>query len=99
AAPKLPSMRCRRCRAGVRASTTFGFAARKKQRASSRRPRAWGRASWSSASPGHPPALAQVDDPPPLLYVKGRLELAEMPIVAVVGARERFSYPHDRTWG
>lgn len=37
--------------------------------------------------PGYPPALAQVDAPPPLLYVKGRLELAEMPIVAIVGAR------------
>ena len=29
---------------------------------------------------GYPPALAQVDAPPPLIYVKGRLELAEMPI-------------------
>jgi DNA processing protein len=37
--------------------------------------------------PGYPPALAQVDAPPPLLYVKGRLELAEIPIVAIVGAR------------
>lgn len=37
--------------------------------------------------PGYPPALAQVDGPPPLLYVKGRLELADMPIVAIVGAR------------
>lgn len=37
--------------------------------------------------PGYPPALAQVDAPPPLIYVKGRLELADMPIVAIVGAR------------
>ena len=36
---------------------------------------------------GYPPALAQVDAAPPLIYVKGRLELAEMPIVAIVGAR------------
>lgn len=36
---------------------------------------------------GYPTALAQVDGPPPLIYVKGRLELAEMPIVAIVGAR------------
>ena len=36
---------------------------------------------------GYPPALAQVDAPPPLLYVKGRLDLAMAPIVAVVGAR------------
>jgi DNA processing protein len=36
---------------------------------------------------GYPPALAQVDAPPPLIYVKGRLELSAMPIVAIVGAR------------
>ena len=36
---------------------------------------------------GYPPALAQVDAPPPLLYVKGRLALGMAPIVAVVGAR------------
>lgn len=37
--------------------------------------------------PGYPPALAQVDAPPPLLYAKGRLDLADGPIVAMVGAR------------
>ena len=37
--------------------------------------------------PGYPPALAQVDAPPPLLYVKGRLDLADIPIVSIVGAR------------
>jgi DNA processing protein len=37
--------------------------------------------------PGYPPALAQIDAPPPLLYVKGRLDLAGIPIVAIVGAR------------
>jgi len=36
---------------------------------------------------GYPPALAHVDAPPPLLYAKGRLELAEGPIVAMVGAQ------------
>lgn len=36
---------------------------------------------------GYPLALAHVDAPPPLIYVKGRLELADMPIVAIVGAR------------
>jgi DNA processing protein len=36
---------------------------------------------------GYPPALAQVDAPPPLLYAKGKLELAESPIAAMVGAR------------
>ncbi len=37
--------------------------------------------------PGYPPALARVDAPPPLLYVKGQLELTERPIIAMVGAR------------
>jgi DNA processing protein len=37
--------------------------------------------------PGYPPALAHVDAPPPLLYIKGRAELAAFPIVALVGAR------------
>jgi predicted Rossmann fold nucleotide-binding protein DprA/Smf involved in DNA uptake len=37
--------------------------------------------------PGYPPALAQVDAPPPLLCVKGRLDLPDIPIVAIVGAR------------
>jgi hypothetical protein len=36
---------------------------------------------------GYPPALAHVDAPPPLLYTKGRLDLADGPIVAMVGAR------------
>lgn len=36
---------------------------------------------------GYPPALAQVDCPPPLVYVKGRLGLCEMPAVAIVGSR------------
>jgi len=37
--------------------------------------------------PGYPPALAQVDSPPPFLYAKGWLDLADIPIVAIVGAR------------
>ncbi|MGD9502112.1 MAG: DNA-processing protein DprA [Methyloceanibacter sp.] len=37
--------------------------------------------------PGYPPALAHVDAPPPLIYIKGRAELAAFPIVAIVGAR------------
>ena len=36
---------------------------------------------------GYPPALSHVDAPTPLLYAKGRLDLADTPIVAVVGAR------------
>ncbi len=37
--------------------------------------------------PGYPPALAEVDAPPPLLYVKGNLDLAAAPVIALVGAR------------
>ena len=37
--------------------------------------------------PGYPPALAQVDAPPPLLYAKGKLDLADIPIVSIVGTR------------
>ncbi len=44
---------------------------------------------------GYPPALAQVDAPPPLIYAKGKLELAESPIVAIVGARNVL--PSDRS--
>ena len=40
-----------------------------------------------SASLDIRPRLAQVDAPPPLLYAKGKLELANIPIVAIVGAR------------
>ena len=36
---------------------------------------------------GYPPALAQIDAPPPLVYAKGNLDLAMSPIVALVGAR------------
>jgi DNA processing protein len=38
--------------------------------------------------PGYPMALAVLDAPPPLLYVKGRVELLNRPIVAVVGSRQ-----------
>lgn len=37
--------------------------------------------------PGYPSLLAHLDAPPPLLYVKGNLQLAERPAVAIVGAR------------
>lgn len=38
--------------------------------------------------PGYPAALSALDHPPPLLYVKGRTELLNMPGVAVVGSRK-----------
>lgn len=37
--------------------------------------------------PGYPPALAAVEVPPPLLYVKGDTSHLTRPIVAIVGAR------------
>jgi DNA processing protein len=37
--------------------------------------------------PGYPPALAALDAPPPLLYVKGDLAHLTRPMVAIVGAR------------
>jgi len=41
---------------------------------------AWG-------EPGYPPYLAQIDDAPPLIAMKGHLHLTEKRAVAVVGAR------------
>lgn len=37
--------------------------------------------------PGYPPALAAIDAPPPMLYIKGRMELLHRPGVAIVGSR------------
>jgi DNA processing protein len=37
--------------------------------------------------PAYPPALLSITDPPPLLYVKGRLDLLHARCVAVVGSR------------
>ena len=38
--------------------------------------------------PGYPAALAAVDAPPPMLYIKGRAELLARPAVAIVGSRQ-----------
>lgn len=38
--------------------------------------------------PGYPSALAAIDAPPPLIYVKGRVELLQRPSVAIVGSRQ-----------
>lgn len=37
--------------------------------------------------PGYPELLAQIPDPPLLLYIKGRVELLASPMLAVVGSR------------
>jgi len=41
----------------------------------------------ATGEPGYPAPLAAVDPPPPLIWVKGRLEILLSPAVAVVGAR------------
>ncbi len=38
--------------------------------------------------PGYPPALAAIDSPPPLLYVRGQLTTLASEMVAIVGSRE-----------
>ncbi|MEO1420487.1 MAG: DNA-processing protein DprA, partial [Pseudomonadota bacterium] len=38
--------------------------------------------------PGYPRRMALTDVPPPMLYVRGRLDLLNQPSVAIVGARQ-----------
>lgn len=48
-----------------------------------------GHAALSLADPEYPAALLAVDDPPPLLWASGRLELLAAPrLLAIVGSRE-----------
>lgn len=53
--------------------------------------RAWleapGNAIVTLSDPAYPPMLLATHDPPPLLYVRGRLELLHAPSVAIVGSR------------
>lgn len=42
-------------------------------------------------SPDYPDALAEIADPPPLLWARGRLDLLRRPMVAMVGARNASS--------
>jgi DNA processing protein len=46
-----------------------------------------GNALFTLADPSYPPRLLAMPDPPPLLYVKGRLDLLHARAVAVVGSR------------
>jgi DNA processing protein len=46
-----------------------------------------GAAPLFTIEPGYPPALAALDAPPPLLYIRGDAALLTRPIVAIVGAR------------
>jgi DNA processing protein len=49
--------------------------------------RAMGAHPLFTIEPGYPPALAAVDVPPPLLYVKGDASHLTRPMLAIVGAR------------
>ncbi|HLX03284.1 MAG TPA: DNA-processing protein DprA [Trinickia sp.] len=46
-----------------------------------------GNAIVTLGDPAYPPALLTMPDPPPLLYVKGRMELLHAKSVAIVGSR------------
>jgi DNA processing protein len=45
----------------------------------------------------YPTALRNLPQPPPILYVQGRLELLERPGIAVVGTRRHSTYGRDAT--
>ena len=42
--------------------------------------------------PRYPPLLQRIEDPPPLLYVHGRIDAADQRAIAVVGTRQPTSY-------
>jgi DNA processing protein len=44
------------------------------------------------ADPDFPAALRDIPEPPPLLFVRGRLELLRQPAVAIVGSRDHTAY-------
>lgn len=49
---------------------------------------ACGSAPLFTIEPGFPAALASIDMPPPMIYVRGRVELLGRPMVAIVGSRD-----------
>jgi DNA processing protein len=52
------------------------------------RARAAGAQPLFTIEPGYPAALAALEAPPPLLYVKGRPELLNRAVIAIVGSRQ-----------
>jgi DNA processing protein len=72
-------------RRGGRAIRICAPAAAEKELA---RARAAGAEPVFTIEPGYPRALAALDAPPPLLYLKGRRELLNRPAVAIVGSRQ-----------
>jgi len=71
-----------------RGGRTIRLCAREDAEAELQRSRAAGAEPLFTIEPGYPAALAVLDAPPPLLYVKGRRELLNRPIIAVVGSRQ-----------
>ncbi len=47
--------------------------------------------------PGYPPALANIEAPPPMLYVRGDTGLLTRPAVAIVGSRQASAAGHKLT--
>lgn len=50
-----------------------------------------------TVEPGYPAALAAIDPPPPLVYVKGDTALLTRPAIAIVGSREASAAGHKLT--
>lgn len=49
-------------------------------------------------SPAYPAALAEIDDPPPVLYARGRTALLATPQIAVVGSRNASRQGCENAW-
>lgn len=47
------------------------------------------------SDPRYPARLLELEDPPPLLFARGRLELLERPALAIIGTRRPTSYGRD----
>jgi DNA processing protein len=71
-----------------RAGRTIRICSRANAEAELERARAAGAEPLFTIEPGYPIPLAVLDAPPPLLYVKGRRELLNRPIIAIVGSRQ-----------
>jgi DNA processing protein len=71
-----------------RAGRTIKICPRSDAEAELKRARAAGAEPLFTIEPGYPAPLAVLDAPPPLLYVKGKRELLNRPIVAIVGSRQ-----------